>query len=232
MLTTLRRDVATVRVMFGGGKSFSSGLVAPGMRLPGTLGLWTPGFESKPLPDGYAVEWPADCDLVLQLHLHPSGKVETEQSSVGLYFTDEKPRGRIKSLVMLYKKVDIAAGNGNYVIDTSMVIKNDVDAYGIFPHMHLLGRTVKVTAQLPDGTVHPMVAVGDWDFNWQNYYQYAAPFRLPAGTKLNAHWTFDNSASNPANPSQPPKRVRFGEQTTDEMAALILDVMPVSPTKK
>ncbi len=227
VLTTLKHGMANWMLTAGGGKSFSSGLVAPGDRLPGSLGLWTPGYEPRPLPPGYAMEWPTESDLVLQLHLHPSGKPEFEQSSVGLHLTSEKPHGKLKSMVMLDKNVDIKAGDGNYEVDKSMTLKAPVDVYGIFPHMHLLGHTVKVTATLPDGSSRPMIAIGDWDFNWQNYYQYAMPFRLPAGTRLEAHWSFDNSASNPANPSQPPRRVTFGEQTTNEMAALILDVIPV-----
>lgn len=231
VLATLKHGMADWMMKAGGGKSFSSGLVAPGDRLPGSLGLWTPGYEARPLPEGYAAEWPTDCDLVLQLHLHPSGKPEVEQSTVGLHLTSEKPSGKMKSMVMLDKSLDIAPGNGNYEIRESKTLKSAVDAYGIFPHMHLLGRTVDVTAALPDGTTRPMISVRDWDFNWQNYYQYAKPFRLPAGTRLDARWTFDNSASNPANPSQPPRRVTFGEQTTNEMAALILDVMPVKDVK-
>jgi hypothetical protein len=49
---------------------------------------------------------------------------------------------------------------------------------------------------------------------------------------LDADWTYDNSAANPANPSSPPQRVTFGEQTTDEMAAVIMDVTPTGPSIK
>jgi hypothetical protein len=226
LLTTLRHDFAVARLFMGKGNSFSSGLVAPGDRLAGSLGLWTPGYEPRPLPAGYAIEWPRNCDLVVQLHLHPSGKPEFEQSSIGLYFSGERPHGRLKSLVMLYKDINIAPGNDHYSVNKSMTLKEDVDAYGIFPHMHLIGRTVDVTATLPDGSKQPLIQINDWDFNWQNYYQYAKPIHLKAGTKVEAHWTFDNSADNAANPSQPPQRVTFGEQTTDEMAALIFDVIP------
>jgi hypothetical protein len=100
----------------------------------------------------------------------------------------------------------------------------------MFPHMHLIGRTVNVTAKLPDGTTRPLISIGDWDFNWQHYYQYATPIRLPAGTKIEGCWTYDNSEGNPANPSMPPKRVTFGEQTVDEMAIAILDVLPGETT--
>ena len=77
-----------------------------------------------------------------------------------------------------------------------------------------------------------MLSIGDWDFNWQGYYLYANAIDLPIGTRIDAEWTFDNSAQNPANPSQPPRRVVFGEQTTNEMGALVLDVIPTSPVPR
>jgi hypothetical protein len=209
------------------GPGFASGLVAPGDRLPGPAGIWAPGKDPLPLPDGYALAWPAGCDLVLQLHLHPSGKAEQEQSSVGFYLTDEPPRGQVRPVVLINKKVNIPAGQTDYKLTKSAVLPRAADVIGLFPHMHLLGRTVRATATLPDGTTRPLIAIADWDFNWQTYYQYARPVRLPAGTRVEVEWTFDNSADNPTNPSHPPRPVRFGEQTTDEMGALILDVIPV-----
>jgi hypothetical protein len=231
LLTSLPRVMSLLRLASSdgrdGGKSFSSGLTPPGERLPGQLGIWTPGMDPQPLPDSIAsFEWPAGSDLVLQLHLHPSGKAETEQSSVGVYLTDRPPVARFRSVVLLDKKLDIQPGDGRYAVHLSRTLPFPADLYGVFPHMHLIGRTVRVTATLPDATVLPLIAIGDWDFNWQNYYQYATPPRLPAGTRIDADWTFDNSSANAANPSSPPQRVRFGEQTTDEMAALIMDLVP------
>jgi hypothetical protein len=61
---------------------------------------------------------------------------------------------------------------------------------------------------------------------------------FPAGTRVDCQWTFDNSAENPFNPSSPPKRVRFGEQTVNEMGALVMDViatpreLPKTPSEK
>jgi hypothetical protein len=235
LITSLPRMMSILRLAGGddGGRSFSSGLVPPGERLPGQLGIWTPGMDPRPLPDSIgSFEWPTGSDLVLQLHLHPSGKAETERSSVGIYLTDRKPTARFRSFVMLDKKLDIAPGEATHAVHMSRTLPFPSDVYGVFPHMHLIGRTVRVTATLPDGTVTPIITIGDWDFNWQNYYQYARPLPLPAGTRLDSDWTFDNSAANPANPSSPPRRVTFGEQTTDEMAALILDLVPTGPAVK
>ncbi len=92
--------------------------------------------------------------------------------------------------------------------------------------MHLLGREMKVTATYPNGTVRPLIHIDDWDFGWQGTYSFAQPIPLPAGTRIDMVAVFDNTAENPAQPSQPPRRVKFGEQTTDEMGALIVDVIP------
>lgn len=211
----------------GNGPGFATGLVAPGERLPGSLGIWAPGKESIPLPDGYAMKWPGGSELLVQLHLHPSGKPELEQLWIGIYLTDAEPRAQLQPLSLVNAEVNIPPGAKEYVLRDRHTLKRDVDVIGLFPHMHLLGRTITATATLPDGTVKPVLSIRDWDFAWQSYYQYAEPMRLPAGTRLEARWTFDNSADNPDNPSNPPRRVRFGEQTTDEMGVLILDVIEV-----
>jgi hypothetical protein len=228
VLSTLPREVAEKKLADeppGNGPGFSSGLPAPGDRLAGPLGIWVPGKEVLPLPEGYAAAWPKGQVLIVQLHLHPDGKVEQERSSIGLYFTDKPPVGSVQAVVLFNKKVDIGPGEKDFTLKASQTLKFDAEVVGIFPHMHLLGRTVRLTATLPDGSTTPLLSIDDWDFNWQGYYQPASPTRLPAGTRVDCVWTFDNSADNLANPSHPPLRVRFGEQTTNEMGALVMDVI-------
>jgi hypothetical protein len=232
VLTSMPHPQAEARLKRGDGKSFGSGLAPPGMLLPGPLAVWTPGMLSRPVPDEYAVDWRPGDDLVLQLHLHPSGKPETEQSLIGLHFSDKKPKGRLRLMTLSNDRIDIPPGESNHVVTLSRTLNNPLEVYGVFPHMHLIGRSVKVIAKLPDGTEKPVISINNWDFNWQFYYQYTTPLKLPAGTKLEGTWTFDNSADNPANPSDPPQRVRFGEQTTNEMAILLLDIIPTGPPPK
>jgi hypothetical protein len=229
VLTSLPHQAALAKLASGDGKSFGSGLTPPGQLLPGPLAIWTPGKQPRPLPEGLAASWPAGSDLVLQLHLHPSGKPETEQSTIGFHFTDEKPRGRMQMTILANNHVDIPPGAADHVIEATKTLKQPVDLYGIFPHMHLIGRTVKLTATLPDGSTIPLLSIGDWDFNWQHYYQYAAPLSLPAGARIDGRFTYDNSAANPANPNKEPKRVTFGEQTVNEMAIAVLDLVPTGP---
>ena len=200
-----------------------------GQMLPGPLAIWAPGKDPLPLPDGFAMVWPNDAQFILQLHLHPSGKPEVEQSSIGFHLTDEAPRRRMNRAPILNYDVNIPPGEKAYRLTKSIHVPADVEVFGHFPHMHLLGREIKATAFLPDGRTEPLIWIRDWDFSWQSYYQFATPLRLPSGTRVDVEWTFDNSAENPRNPSQPPIRVTFGEQTINEMAALLLDVARVEP---
>lgn len=214
----------------GGG--VESGLSPLGTVLPGSVGIWAPGKDPVSLPSDLSLPWPTDAQLVLQLHLHPSGKPEVEQSSIGFYFTDHPPRTRITTLTILNKAVDIEAGDGDHHITQSMILPYDLVVIGEFPHMHLLGKTVSAQATLPGGKTVPLLSIKDWDFNWQTYYQFAHPLRLPKGTRINVEWTYDNSAKNPRNPSDPPRRVTYGEQTTNEMAVMVMEVASLgeSPT--
>jgi hypothetical protein len=105
-----------------------------------------------------------------------------------------------------------------------------VEVFGIFPHMHLIGKEVKVTALLPDGKETSLLQIDDWDFNWQGYYEYAEPVALPKGTQVLMECVHDNSASNTNNPNQPPKRIIYGEETANEMAIVLLHAFPKGGT--
>lgn len=229
VFTSMPRQQAAAKLAEGGGKSFLSGLAPPGRLLSGTLSIWTPGMEPHPLPDDLSAAWPEGSDLVMQLHLHPSGKPEVERSTIGIHFADKKPAARLVMTTLSNNAIDIQPGDANYERRASRTLDADATVFGVFPHLHLIGRSVRAEATLPDATKVPLISIPDWDFNWQYYYRYAEPLRLPAGTKVDVRWTYDNSAANPANPSKPPRRVTFGEQTEDEMAFLIFDVIASGP---
>jgi hypothetical protein len=100
----------------------------------------------------------------------------------------------------------------------------DVQLFGVAPHAHYLGKDMKINAHFPDGTEKPLIWIKDWDFNWQGAYQYKTPMTLPKGTRVEFEYSYDNSENNPRNPTHPPIRVKWGEQTTDEMAVAFLAI--------
>ena len=155
---------------------------------------------------------------MLQIHYHLDGKVEHDQSTIGLSFSKEPPTKGLTLFVLGNEKIDIPPGDSQYVVKASGVLPMDTEAIGIFPHAHYLCKDMKVDAHLPDGSVTPLIWIKDWDFNWQGSYRYQSPVKLPKGTRLEMQYTYDNSVANPHNPSNPPREVKFGEETTNEMA--------------
>lgn len=199
----------------------------------GGLGGWAVGGTPRILPLGLARRLPAGSDLVLNSHFHPSGKEESEKTTIGFYFAKKKPDRtligfQVPPLFGSISGLNIPAGEQNYKLTSSFTTPVDIDVIGVGAHMHYLGHTAKATATLPDGTTKPLFYINDWDFNWQNNYFYQNPVRLPAGTKINGIVTFDNSENNPHNPSNPPRRVKWGLESTDEMGSVNFTAVPVS----
>ncbi|HTI51550.1 MAG TPA: hypothetical protein VL475_11385, partial [Planctomycetaceae bacterium] len=198
--------------------------------LTGGLGGWVPGSTPAFLPEGMAYPLRKGSDLLLQTHFHPNGVAQTEKSTIALYF-GPKPAREIASLQVpaffgVRANIDIPAGVPDYKVRGSFTLPADVDAVGVSAHAHYLARGAKLTATLPDGQVRILLWIRDWDFNWQDQYQFADLLPLPKGTRMDGELIYDNSANNIRNPNSPPKRVRWGEQSTDEMGSLILSVVP------
>jgi tetratricopeptide (TPR) repeat protein/mono/diheme cytochrome c family protein len=201
------------------------GLITSGHFPDGHFLGWTPG-QLPPLADAMAWRLEPDSDLVVQLHMHPGGRPEIVQPSIGFFFTDRPPERTPLMLRLGRQNVDISPGVTNYLVEDSYVLPVDVDVYTVQPHAHFRAREVKGYATLPNGTKKWLIYIKDWDFNWQDVYRYAEPFALPKGTTLAMQYVYDNSADNRRNPDRPPKRVRWGQNSTDEMGDLWIQVLP------
>jgi hypothetical protein len=200
----------------------------PGFSGAGLVMGWAPGYTPMPAEPSLSQAVRPGTDVVIQIHYHPSGKPEEDQSSIGLKFSGPPTKGRAL-LPVMNRYLDIPAGESHYVVKGSITVPQDAELWGITPHAHYLATDMKVNARLPDGSVMPLIWIKDWDFNWQGQYRYETPIHLPRGTKVELEFTYDNSAGNPHNPSRPPVRVRYGEQTKDEMALAFLGLVLPSP---
>lgn len=215
------RDGADGRPGFGG--SMAVGFV-PGQS-GGSLGGWAVGGRGMVLPDGLALLLPADADFLLQMHFHSMGEAMQERAQVGLYFAPAPPAKALASLDLpalfgFGAGIEIPGGDPSYVIRDTFTLPTEVLAHSAWAHAHYLGKEMKVEATLPDGSTLPLLWIPDWDFNWQEFYVYQQPVRLPKGTRIDAMIRYDNSAGNRRNPHDPPQAVRWGLHSTDEMGTV------------
>jgi hypothetical protein len=200
------------------------------------IGGWAVGARALELPAGLAYFVPKGSDLLLSTHFHPSGKEEHERSTIGLYFAKEPPKEDFAGIQLppifgVLAGIDIPAGDDHYTITDSFVLPVDVKAFGAGAHAHYLAKHFRLTATFPDGSVKTMLDIPDWDFSWQEQYLYENFVTLPRGTRLDVSITYDNSAGNRRNPSHPPQRVTWGEESTDEMGSASLRVVAADPAE-
>lgn len=203
--------------------------------LAGGLGGWVPGTTPKFWPGGLAVPLKKGSDLLIQAHFHPNGLAYVEKTVIGLYFGPKPSRTmtqvQVPGFFGINARIDIPAGAKDYKLRASYVLPVDVEAVTVSSHMHYLAKGSKLTATLPSGEVKILLWIRDWDINWQDSYNLKDPMPLPRGTRLDGEILYDNSADNPRNPSNPPKQVKWGEQSTDEMGSLILNVVTKEPAE-
>ena len=217
-------DAQTEETGFGGDMSAGNAAL-PGGQFFG----WTPGKRASRAIDGTAWLIGPNTDLITQVHMRPSGKPEDIGLKVALYFSDETPRFQPYPLVLRNKAIDIPAGESSYRLTQSYKLPVDVILFGVYPHAHYLAKEMWAYATRPDGSRINLLHIDRWDFNWQDEYRYVQPLNLPKDSVVHMDYTYDNSAANPFNPNSPPKRVSFGQNSTDEMGEIIFQLSTRTP---
>ena len=208
------------------GPGYDGGMVPSATYPEGQLLGWTPGQAPHEVPRDMTWRLDPGSDLVVQLHLQPIGKPAPLQVSAGFYFSDQPPARAPVGLRLGSGTIDIPPGEADYAITDSYTLPVDADAIAIQPHAHNLARRMTATATLPDGTTRWLISILDWDFRWQDVYRYREALALPRGTTIAMRYTYDNSGANPRNPHHPPARVVWGQNTSDEMGDLWIQLVP------
>lgn len=201
----------------------------------GGLGGWAPGNQPRELPEGYGYFLPKGSDVVVQVHYHRNGRIERDKTQLGLYFAKDNTLQPYQGAVMagtderllklprpLQLAFSIPAGAERHHLQGDLWATGDFNLYSVMPHMHMIGKEIHVTLTPPDGKPQTLIHIMEWDYNWQETYFLKQPLPVKKGTRLHVDAYYDNSAKNPSNPFNPPRRITYGEQTTNEMCFVFL----------
>ena len=89
--------------------------------------FWKPGSPPVPEPDDMAWRLDPGADLVLNMHLQPSGKREEVRPSIGLYFTNRAPTREPMLLQLEHDgALDIPAGDAAFTVTDELTLPVDV----------------------------------------------------------------------------------------------------------
>lgn len=195
---------------------------------------WVPGNFLNLYPEGMGKIFNKDSDLLLNMHYSPVSRPETDQSSILVYLSKEKPRRVVKNFILdegwiMNQPFVIPPNETITFYMRSPIVPADLSLISVLPHMHLLGKSFRSFAITPDGDVINLIKIENWNFNWQMTYQYAQMVKLPKGSVVYAEAVYDNTTSNPRNPYFPPRPATTGWGTNDEMMNLIFEYVDYEP---
>lgn len=191
------------------------------------------GRLTRPYPDGTAKVIPAGAKFVLQLHYNTLNGHGSDRSKVLLWtaprpvrrapvdvrlanFLFNIPPGSPRTVATAEARV-VAGDQGGGLLQ---VTAPEGQLWQVWGHMHLLGSRFALDLIKPDGSQRRLLDIPDWAFNWQGVYDLVTPIALTAGDRIKMTCTWDNSPANQPyvdGRQQPPRAVRWGEGTLDEM---------------
>ena len=199
-----------------------------------TITGYAPGAPPTIFPSGTGLDLgmkiKAGSYILMQMH-YPKGTAgQKDSTSINLYFYPES-------------KTDVReVRTGPHVMDWSIMIPadsvktftaqhtpvEDISILAVFPHMHLVGRKMKSYAVTPANDTIPLVNIEEWDFHWQGFYTYKNLIKIPVGSVIYGHATYDNTSNNHHHPyyPDPPQDIYAGEATTDEMFLISYQSLP------
>lgn len=193
----------------------------------GFFAAYVPGNGAKRYGAEHAKRLPAGSDLLFQLHYTPNGKATVDRTRLGLVFADAPPKHEVRTAGIFDPRIEIAPGAASHREGTEITVPADLRILAWMPHMHARGKSFRAYRESGE-TREVLLEVPRYDFNWQFAYEYAQPVELKRGSTLGIEAVFDNSAENAANPD-PSKRVRWGQQTSDEMLIGYVEYELVDP---
>lgn len=197
---------------------------------------------------------PAGSEIVFEMHYTPDGTAEQDRTSIAIEFAkprkpapvaavgpavaaaepavaveSPRPSGLIREVGRAMAEATdfaIPARANDYPVECWHTFLNDAEIQTLNAHMHWRGKTFRFDILLPNGERETLLDIPRYDFDWQLLYNLAQPRRVPRGTRLYCHATFDNSPDNPRNPD-PDRIVSYGHQSWEEMCAGTLQVVHI-----
>jgi hypothetical protein len=183
-----------------------------------SVGSYAVGSESEVAPDDAGTYIPPGGAIGFQNHYTPYGKQVTVHTRIGLYFykDGETPDIIMHNNQIVNNAIVLPPNDGHHQEIAYMEFPHDALLYSAFPHAHYRATSSDLWIQYPDGKKKLLLTLPRYDFGWQGHYNFVEPVKIPAGSKLIAHYVYDNSKSNPNNPD-PNKTVVWGDQSWEEM---------------
>lgn len=190
---------------------------------------WAPGSVPGYLPPGTGIRLKPRSRLVMQVHYNTSTSTRgmTDRTRVDLYLSPNQVTQAVW-VPFLQDRFTVPAGaspsDPAATVTASHPVEIPARIFGVFPHMHLRGHSIRVDVRHANGSNTCLVNIPRWNFHWQQAYFFTAPYRAIAAPSnrdtLVLTCVYDNTEANQPvidGVRQPPRDLHWGEGTNDEM---------------
>lgn len=191
--------------------------------------VWAPGTEARFFPPEISKILLPNSKLLMQMHYAPIPVNDTDSSYLNLFFAQTPSPRYVQTYTISPINLStpfVIPPNTVSSFKGSSYVPYDISLLTVFPHMHLLGKTWESYAIDGNGDTTKLVRINDWDFNYQNGYNFTNLVKITAGSTVYVEASYDNTATNPLNPNNPPQYVYWGDFTGDEMFVGFYDYVP------
>lgn len=219
------RDVALYVDTTGTARKLDNADVGPGFaetdEFPtnAPVALWSPG-QQQVLQQHIAHPMPTAADIVVRVHYKKTwiteGESFTDQSHVGLYFSDAPPTA-IHSMLLSSPNTASAL-----TLNFSHTVGEAVHVVALLPEVAIPAKDVQVVAVKPDGEQVPLLFLREPDTAWPTRYWFDTPIVLPEGTTIQVNAVLHPGAE------QTPATSLFGADATAPIR-LMLDYASTTP---
>jgi hypothetical protein len=188
------------------------------------LAAWAPGGGATHYPDNLGIEVLPGRPLVVQMHYNTVGSLDPAEDRTEIDLQVQKD-GISPAAFTQVLDLDMSLPPGEpeaeEIVTTSIASKvpqlsGPVQVYGVFPHMHELGRTQRLTVADAESQESCVVDVPRWDFHWQRMYFFDQPLTVDAADEFKLRCVFDTTSRSEV--------TEWGEGTQDEMCVMGLFV--------
>lgn len=192
-----------------------------------TIGAWAPGTPVARYPEGTGVDLALGNVVVMQVHYHLDGSrpAAPDRTTIRMKLADQPVTSAYVLSIYDYSFAipprDPASSQTTYESAVRWPLTLSGTLHGVFPHMHLLGRTIELTYSPPGSSARTCLAdIPVWDFHWQQFYFYdSTGIRLEAGGALDLRCQWHR-------PPAGGRTVYWGEGSDDEMCIVGLYLTP------
>jgi Copper type II ascorbate-dependent monooxygenase, C-terminal domain len=176
------------------------------------------GTTTGRMPAGIAMRAERGAQILLNLHLFNTSDAPLRGRSGGLVSTvaASQVTDLADGVTAGPNKLNVPPGKSTQL--GACTVEYDYEIFAIFPHMHEMGRYMKVVAKRAVGDT-VVLHEGGYDFNHQFGYRIDPPLQLAKGDRVELSCTYDNTSG---------EELHFGESSKDEMCIAGLARFPAA----